>query len=392
MDSTTSEVTEFLISNGYPNLVTTFSENGVETMVAFKNLEEEDWAYIKCTPMVANKLMTLAKKQTQNAQTNIPSNSTTTTGPGNGQIVVSEVQLQIATLTHNSEMEMLKTKFEYEMKLREQEHQRQLDQKASESKFAELGHKIDHMSETNDLKRQIEAVRHNGQLEVLNAKLEAEKEKSKIEKENAKERTIFSPFGVSPFGVPSWWNSSLWGAWNSFPGFPFPVDSLLLNPPFYQVIQTWLGAPRLWTLMYRGTRDTFGGAQFHARCNNIGPTISIIRSTGNFIFGGYNPQNWTSSSAYLPGGGSFIFTLNNSYGDPPTVFRWNVSYGPYDNATYGPTFGGGHDMHVSNNSNSITGSYSNFPNSYTDTLGRGNATFTGAKNFQVSEIEVFRLN
>jgi hypothetical protein len=50
----------------------------------------------------------------------------------------------------------------------------------------------------------------------------------------------------------------------------------------------------------------------------------------------------------------------------------------YDISCYGPTFGGGNDLYITSDGKS---SWTNFPNSYTDTLGRGDATFTGALNF-----------
>jgi hypothetical protein len=46
---------------------------------------------------------------------------------------------------------------------------------------------------------------------------------------------------------------------------------------------------------------------------------------------------------------------------------------------------------VANASNANTTSYTNFPKAYTDTTGQGNNTFTGAKNFTTSDIEVFKL-
>ena len=53
---------------------------------------------------------------------------------------------------------------------------------------------------------------------------------------------------------------------------------------------------------------------------------------------------------------------------------------------YGPTFGSGHDLRISSDGSS---SYTNFPHSYTDTLGRGNATFTGANYFTPEDYEVW---
>jgi hypothetical protein len=55
-------------------------------------------------------------------------------------------------------------------------------------------------------------------------------------------------------------------------------------------------------------------------------------------------------------------------------------------STYGPSFGGGHDLHISSDG---TSSYTKFDHSYTDTLGRGVATFTGAYIFTPEDYEVW---
>ncbi len=65
-------------------------------------------------------------------------------------------------------------------------------------------------------------------------------------------------------------------------------------------------------------------------------------------------------------------------------------YSIFDYNTYGPQFGGP-DLHVCDNSQLATSSYSNFPHSYNDTTNQGNATFSGSSNFQTSDIEVYRL-
>ena len=55
-------------------------------------------------------------------------------------------------------------------------------------------------------------------------------------------------------------------------------------------------------------------------------------------------------------------------------------------SNYGPSFGGGYDLCITSNGSS---SFTRFPRSYTDTLGRGNATFTGAFSFTPEDYEVW---
>jgi hypothetical protein len=61
---------------------------------------------------------------------------------------------------------------------------------------------------------------------------------------------------------------------------------------------------------------------------------------------------------------------------------------------YGPTFGGGHDLHIATNANTSDASYHNIGHTYALPPGAGDNTFlTGGGNnkFRVSEYEVWAL-
>jgi hypothetical protein len=149
-----------------------------------------------------------------------------------------------------------------------------------------------------------------------------------------------------------------------------------------------------WELIYKASRDGFNANAFHTRCNNKGPTMTIIQSNNNYLFGGYTSIPWTSDNSYKNDTTAFLFTLTNPHDIPPTKYLLNpdkTGNAVNHTSSYGPTFGGGHDIHLANASNSNKSSYSNFPTAYTDTTGKGNATFTGARNFTTSDIEVFKL-
>jgi len=148
-----------------------------------------------------------------------------------------------------------------------------------------------------------------------------------------------------------------------------------------------------WELIYKASRDGFDANAFHTRCNNKGPTMTIIQSNNNYLFGGYTSIPWTSDGSYKNDTTAFLFTLTNPDNIPPTKYLINPNTGnaAYHNSSHGPTFGSGHDLHLANSSNSNNSSYANFPSAYLDTTGKGNNTFTGARNFTVSDIEVFKL-
>jgi hypothetical protein len=118
-----------------------------------------------------------------------------------------------------------------------------------------------------------------------------------------------------------------------------------------------------------------------------------VRSTTGHTFGGYASAPWTTAKAYTNTAGCFLFLVENPHNDAPTCFECsNVSnaMGCGCGSDYGPTFGGGHDLTLDCISSSHT--YTNFPHSYTDTLGRANATFTGARDFTPEDYEVWAVN
>ncbi|CAF3464572.1 unnamed protein product [Rotaria socialis] len=149
-----------------------------------------------------------------------------------------------------------------------------------------------------------------------------------------------------------------------------------------------------WELIYKATCDGLDANIFHAHCTNKGPTITIIQSNHNFLFGGYTAIPWTSDVSDKKDTTAFLFTLANPHNIPPT--KYLISTGQSGNAVVHNAsdlakFGGGRDLKLANVSNANNSSYTKFPNTYLDTTGKGNNTFTGAINFTTSDIEVFKL-
>ncbi|CAF1380556.1 unnamed protein product [Adineta steineri] len=175
----------------------------------------------------------------------------------------------------------------------------------------------------------------------------------------------------------------------------FPNGTLLRLEHATKLNQFCCKIDQKWELIYKATRDGFSANAFHSHCDNKGPTMTIIQSSNNYIFGGYTSVSWTSSQKYQNDSAAFLFTLTNPHDIPPTKYN-NKSFfhgidAIYDDSGSGPTFGNGSDIYISDSSNNINSSYTNFPTAYYDTTGEGNNTFTGAKNFTTSDIEVFKL-
>ena len=150
-------------------------------------------------------------------------------------------------------------------------------------------------------------------------------------------------------------------------------------------------------LIYRGSRDGMTANKFHEKCNNKGPTICLFKNEKS-IFGGYTPISWTSENKWINSNDSFIFTLVNIHNIEPTKYPVkNSSNAVYHYSGNGLCFGAGCDIGVSSSDFQNNNSYSNFPYSYNDTLGKGHSIFSGdASNsnnkYMLKELEVFKLN
>jgi hypothetical protein len=148
-------------------------------------------------------------------------------------------------------------------------------------------------------------------------------------------------------------------------------------------------------LLWRGGRDGFGARQFHNRCNAHSNTLTVILDTKGNIFGGFTPLKWNSMSCTKgdPTLKSFLFTLRNPHNFPARRFVLKAE--AKDRAMScsvdaGPCFC---DIGVADNCNANTVSYTqHFGLCYTNDTGlKGETFFTGSKNFQVKEIEVFEI-
>ena len=51
-------------------------------------------------------------------------------------------------------------------------------------------------------------------------------------------------------------------------------------------------------LIYRASRDGWESVDFHAHCDNKGPTVTVVKS-GNYIFGGYTEQSWNGKHSVI---------------------------------------------------------------------------------------------
>jgi hypothetical protein len=152
-----------------------------------------------------------------------------------------------------------------------------------------------------------------------------------------------------------------------------------------------------WSLLYRGTRDGFSAQDFHSKCDNKSPTLSICKAhESSYIFGGFTTVSWESTNGkWKSDRNAFIFSLTNKDNQP---VKMNIN--PNRNhvaicchSKYGPIFGD--DICIGNHSNTSMDSYSNLGWAYLHPQYeyRSNEAETflaGSHQFQLDEIEVYQ--
>ena len=159
------------------------------------------------------------------------------------------------------------------------------------------------------------------------------------------------------------------------------------------LLSEWIDPHKIirFSLLFSTNIDgTSSSSTFHYYCDGAFPTITVIYDTGGRKFGGYTTQSWTetkSGPSYCRDEFAFIFNLSNKvkYGlknkfDTNAIYRYN---------SYGPTFGGGHDLCVANSCTGNTSSYtsnSSYDTGNYDILGGSSST-----SFQVSYYEVYKV-
>jgi len=174
------------------------------------------------------------------------------------------------------------------------------------------------------------------------------------------------------------------------------IDSRILKPKEKKMLISWLpkkDRAKRWKLMFRASKDGFNGSQFHAKCDNKGaPTVSIIESTMNHVFGGYTTIPWTSNNNYASDNNSYIFLARAGKNVTPKSGKWKVTqtqYSVYHGSSYGPSFGGGYDFYLASGCNTNTSSYANAGHSYA--CPKNNTLLAGQYNFMVKDFEVYLL-
>jgi len=74
------------------------------------------------------------------------------------------------------------------------------------------------------------------------------------------------------------------------------------------LIKSWFDKINIRTeLLFRGSVDGFRNSAFHAKCDDKGHTLSIIKTEYGEVFGGYAHINWTGYGDWKRDADAWIF-------------------------------------------------------------------------------------
>jgi hypothetical protein len=98
-------------------------------------------------------------------------------------------------------------------------------------------------------------------------------------------------------------------------------------------------------LLYKASRDGWTPQKFHQLCDNKGATYTRVTLADGRVIGAYTSVSWTSNPGYVNDSTAFLYDGTRKY--TTNSGAWGLgSYATYMNASYFPTFGGGHDLYI----------------------------------------------
>lgn len=128
----------------------------------------------------------------------------------------------------------------------------------------------------------------------------------------------------------------------SLPAVIMPIRGRLTEDDMDR-LEWWIGkGPKQFTLLYAITIDGCTLESFHQKCDNQGPTVTVLYNQHGSVYGGYASDSWRSSGGYLRTTDSFLFQLHyNGYSKANKFMlkqnKCEKSF--YCDSGYGPDFG-----------------------------------------------------
>ncbi|EFC47939.1 predicted protein [Naegleria gruberi] len=181
------------------------------------------------------------------------------------------------------------------------------------------------------------------------------------------------------------------------------VDSDLLTPSqserFMKEIMKGVNQQlphRIWKAKKHGSSI----ANFHATCDNMGPTIVLAKTRNGAVFGAYSKISYSLSGDYVSDPAAFMFSLISAEGEQrfvkltqtPQIVDGKQTYptSKIHNANHLITFGGGYDLLISDNTVSLSSSL--VCHTYCAPQVTNPKTYlAGERTFMIDDFEVYRV-
>jgi len=202
----------------------------------------------------------------------------------------------------------------------------------------------------------------------------------------------YTPYGYATPGPSQ--SSLLFGNYSSWTITDYEVytqAALFAASTILTTSQLQIGASSLFTpttRLFRASVNGFTAAAFHNACNGQSPIFIVMRANTGYIATAYSTVAFNSIGNYTYSTTNYLNNLWNGSSISTTKYFSSVypQYAIYDSSGYGPTFGGGHDMHLPDNCN-VNGGYTNTPHSYS---GTNSSLFFGNYNsWVITDYEVY---
>eukprot|EP01022_Parablepharisma_sp_SALTPOND_P016742 TRINITY_DN2528_c0_g1_i1.p1 TRINITY_DN2528_c0_g1~~TRINITY_DN2528_c0_g1_i1.p1 ORF type:complete len:507 (-),score=47.31 TRINITY_DN2528_c0_g1_i1:59-1504(-) len=141
-------------------------------------------------------------------------------------------------------------------------------------------------------------------------------------------------------------------------------------------------------LLWKGSVDGFEAGMFHMKCDDKGPTLTIILSNHDRVFGGYTTKSW-GDKGYVYDPAAFTYSLTHK---TKHAKQRITGASIYPLSYYGPIFGGGYDIAIHDNCNIDNKNFSDGGHTYEFPPGVNKETYlAGSYYFTVKEIEVYSV-
>lgn len=178
----------------------------------------------------------------------------------------------------------------------------------------------------------------------------------------------------------------------------FETSKVLSESHFNSELLSILPKIKSASLIYQRSVEGPGAKKFHEKCDNKGPTITLIKTADGHIFGGYNPTSWLSECIYIECEDAFLFSVTDGQGRKPIKFPIRSS--KVDKAIkqneegYSPGFGEADNSDLFISYKNVKSSYGRIGNVYKLPKGlKGDIVLAGKANgWEIEEVEVFAVD